>query len=586
MQERIKIGKPSQVFREFTWSDNLVMGRFREYLPSTLMSSGSGILINMVDTLVVGRLIGGNALAAVSLAAPFFVVIRMIIKMLSVGIGTNMSIYIGKNDESGMERCKRANRLIMLYGFVFILLSQVLIGWMIMTSYSITPDERAMVWTYMVFSMAGKPFYLVSSICNKNLQVYGRMKSITRLTLLEQVINLVGDIVLVRFAKMGIAGAGLATSVSQIVRACVTFGIVIRTTDMMKTKRVSCGKEIGSILKAGLPSGQSVGQNALQQWFLSLVMLNAVGMEGVAVKAVCSSCYNLMNIAIVAVSEAMRPVAGVMYGARDYRGGWLLLRDAMGIAFIGAGLFEVLFELFPAQTLNLYGIGQPTARQIAILRIYCSYFVLNAFIGPLQTHLTATRQSRQASILTALNGVFVFVPTVLLLLALIGGHHIFWAYPINALAAAGYGLWIVRREMDRLRAEGDPANDAIVYISLRPQDGVLLSERVEEFADRMEFSRRIAMKMGVVVEELTMAIKEKSPDAHIDMILRQEKKENSLILVSFDDGSPIHFDTEDEKCEVPDRLRMIVLMADSLKHQSIVGLNYLTMTFALDEAVA
>lgn len=583
MQERIKIGKPSQVFREFTWSDNLVMGRFREYLPSTFMSSGSGILLNMVDTLVVGRLIGGNALAAVSLAAPFFVVIRMIIKMLSVGIGTNMSIYIGKNDESGMERCKRANRLIMLYGFVFILLSQVLIGWMIMTSYSITPDERAMVWTYMVFSMAGTPFYLVSSICNKNLQVYGRMKSITRLTLLEQVINLVGDIVLVRFAKMGIAGAGLATSVSQIVRACVTFGIVIRTTDMMKTKRVSCGKEIGSILKAGLPSGQSVGQNALQQWFLSLVMLNAVGMEGVAVKAVCSSCYNLMNIAIVAVSEAMRPVAGVMYGARDYRGGWLLLRDAMGIAFIGAALFELLFEAFPVQTLTLYGIAQPTARQISILQIYCSYFVLNAFIGPLQTHLTATRQSRQAAILTALNGVFVFAPAVLLLLALVGGHHIFWAYPINALAAAGYGLCVVRRELNRLKAESDPANDLIVYISLRPQDGMLLSERVEEYADQMGFGRMTAMKMGIVVEELTMTVKEKSPDARIDMILRQDQQENRLVLVSFDDGLPIRFNAEFKTGEAPDRLRMIALMSDSLRHQSIVGLNYLTMTFALDE---
>ena len=48
MQDRIKIGKPSQVFREFTWSDNHVMGRFREYLPSTLVSSGSGILLNTV----------------------------------------------------------------------------------------------------------------------------------------------------------------------------------------------------------------------------------------------------------------------------------------------------------------------------------------------------------------------------------------------------------------------------------------------------------------------------------------------------------------------------------------------------------
>ena len=99
MQEHIKIGKPSQIFREFTWSDNLVMGRLREYLPSTLLSSGSGILLNMVDTLVVGRLIGGNSLAAVLLAAPFFVVIRMIIKVLSVGIGTNMSTLSKGRDE-------------------------------------------------------------------------------------------------------------------------------------------------------------------------------------------------------------------------------------------------------------------------------------------------------------------------------------------------------------------------------------------------------------------------------------------------------------------------------------------------------
>ncbi len=185
--------------------------------------------------------------------------------------------------------------------------------------------------------------------------------------------------------------------------------------------------------------------------------------------------------------------------------------------------------------------------------------------------------------MTALNGVFVFAPAVLLLLALVGGHHIFWAYPINALAAAGYGLCVVRRELNRLKAESDPANDLIVYISLRPQDGMLLSERVEEYADQMGFGRMTAMKMGIVVEELTMAVKEKSPDARIDMILRQDQQENRLVLVSFDDGLPIRFNAEYKTGEAPDRPRMIALMSDSLRHQSIVGLNYLTMTFALDE---
>lgn len=580
MEKIIKVEKPKQVFRAFNQTDKLVAGRLREYLPSTLMGGASGVLFNMVDTVVVGRLIGGNALSAVSLANPFFVVIRMIIKMLSIGIGTCLSLNIGQNDEMRLERCKRANRLIMIYGFLFICLSQVLIGWMIMSSYSLAADDRSLVWAYMVSSMAGTPFYLISAICNVDLQVYGKMKSIARLTIMEQIINLTGDILLVRFAGLGIAGAGLATSIAQITRAIVTFSLLNRQTDIMKTRKVPCGHEIKAILSAGLPGAQSIGQNALQQWILSLVMVNAVGMDGVAVKAVCSSCYNLMNIAITAVNEAMRPVAGVMYGARDYRGGRMLLKNAMKYAFLGAALFEALFELFPGQTLALYGIAEPSVKQIAILRIFCSYFVLNAFISPLQTYLTATRQSRQASVLTALNGVFVFTPVVLLLGRLLGGVHIFWAYPVNALVAACYGLYVCREASRTDRQNRNRRDDPLVCVSLRPQDGIILSQTLEDYVTHLGIDRRTARHIGLVVEELTMYIKENAPDANIDMVLKQDG--NRLVLVSFSDGAPMKFPTEVQNPDIPDHSRMLALMASTLNYRYIVGLNYLTAEFAMD----
>lgn len=562
-------------------TNRLLSERIRNYLPSVLLTNSSALVFPLVDTLIVGNLIGGEALAAVSLSAPIFVVSSIFTKILSAGLSKSLSIYLGKNDKDGINRCYQANRFILIFGFLFNLLSQIPIAALVISTYSFKTNDYGMVWAYFLGSMIGAPFDFVKSICVYNLRAFGKMKNLARLTIGIHLINLTGDIVLIRFCNLGVYGAGLATSISQVVFGIASFLLVRKHTDINKFEKTPWFGEMKKILQTGFPNALRVAYNAAQSWLLSCVVLYSLDLDGMAAKAACTSCYNILSIMFRSISDATQPLAGVLHGAEDKTGSRNLIRMALISSVSITLLLELLIEIFPATVLSMYGIKAPTAEQIAILRIFCSFIFLSAGINQIIDYFTCVRKSTWASVLTTLNGAPVFLPMLVLLSVTLGGVYIWFAYLFTALIAGTASVYYLSKYLrTELPAKKIDGND--FSLSILPEDGVEVSHLLFDHFNAVGADPKTANHMAVFLEEMTMYIRDNNPNAQIDITIREKESEFTILL--FDNGKHRDYKFELENQELYDRLRVARLISSDVFYRNVLDLNYVSASFAKKSA--
>lgn len=356
-----------------------------------------------------------------------------------------------------------------------------------------------------------------------------------------------------------------------------SFILVFKYTDINKVEKQPWIKELKMIFKAGIPRGLQIGLNALQSWVISCVVLYALDMNGLAAKAACSSCFSVVSILFRSVSEVMQPLAGVLHGAEDKEGSKKLINISLILAVSLTLICQTLIELFPGAVLFAYGIKSPDANQIAVLRIFCSFFFLNAGINLITDYFSSVLESGVASLLTSPNGSPVFIPILLALNFTLGGVYVWYAYLFTAIIAGTAAIILLRKHI-RTKLIVEKTQTKEWYLSIFPEDGITISDLVVQNFGENDNNKKIAFHMGVFLEELTMYIRENNPVAEIDISIKE--KENEFVILLFYNGVHRDYAFELENVELFDRLRVARLMSSEVLYRNVLGLNYVSASFA------
>lgn len=173
-------------------------------------------LYNMVDTIVVGKGIGDNALAAVgSTGASNFLVLGFIIGLTS-GFSILMAQAYGAGD---IDRLKRTLGMSYLLAAVFaVLVTAVsMLGTGALLRLLQTPEEMfSDAYIYIIIIFAGIPFTVGYNLFASVLRSVGDSKTPLYAMIISSLANVALDVILVMGAKIGVAGAAIATVVSQL----------------------------------------------------------------------------------------------------------------------------------------------------------------------------------------------------------------------------------------------------------------------------------------------------------------------------------------------------------------------------------
>lgn len=348
-------------------------------------------LYNTADAVVVGRFVGTKALAAVggstgqitNLIVNFFVA-------LASGATVIIARYYGAKNKKDLNDTLHTAAALSIVGGILttiagIALAPVLLE-MMKTPADVMPDSV----TYLRIYFAGIIFVFIYNVGSAILRAVGDSTRPLYFLIVCCFINIFLDILLVVGFNMGVAGAAIATVISQVVSAILIIHALIKSTDMyrLEPKKIRFHKFLlMSIITIGLPAGiQSIMYNISN--IIIQTSLNDLGTDTMAAYTAFGKIDAIYWMISGAFSVSIITFIGQNYGAGKYDRMKKSVKVCLLLDFIASLLVSALLLFLGQYLLQLFTTDPEVIRiGMEIIRIIAPSYVLFIFIEILSSAL-------------------------------------------------------------------------------------------------------------------------------------------------------------------------------------------------------
>lgn len=325
-------------------------------------------LFNSADVAVVGQFSGDAALTAVGSCVALVGIFINLLAGLSVGPNAVLAILIGQNERKKIGAALHTT--ITFGGLMGILL--LLAGWLVARPVLVlsgTPEsviDEALLYIRIYF--VSVPFMLIYNFGSAVLRSFGDSRRPMWYLLLSGVVNVILNLVLVIFAKLGVAGVAIATVISNMLSASMALSHLHRRTDefCFCIRRMHIDKMIlKRILQIGIPSGIQGAIFSVSNVFIQ-GGINSFGESAIAGSSLALNFEYFTYDIASAFAQATVTFTGQNYGAGNLQ----RCKKIFGIAMLFGIVFtEILSVIFIIWSDFFIGIYTPSATIAAFARI-------------------------------------------------------------------------------------------------------------------------------------------------------------------------------------------------------------------------
>ncbi len=298
-------------------------------------------LYNLTDAIWVSGL-GPNALSAVGLFFPFFMLAISLSIGLGVGGSSAVSRYIGAKNKEGADNVASHTIVCMVILTIFFTFPFLLFSRSLFSALG-AGDALEMTQTYAQIMFGGSFFLFFIHISNALLRGEGDAKRPMITMLAGSVINIILDPIFIYVFGFGVAGAAWASIVSMALVSCILFYWLFFDKNIYLTftfRGFSFKKDILlDILKVGLPSSISQMSMSVMMLLINFILTRVAGTDGVAI---LMSGWRIVMIAILpilGIATALVSVCGAAFGAKEFEKLEISFNYALKMGII----IEVLF---------------------------------------------------------------------------------------------------------------------------------------------------------------------------------------------------------------------------------------------------
>lgn len=304
---------------------------------------------NIVDTMIVGRFVGVNALAAVGSTSS----IMFCVQGLATGLTTGFGVVISQT--YGAKNSKRLRHHVAMSSYLSIILVVVLTGVLLLGNQPLlrimnTPEEIfAGAATYLGIIFAGFFATIGYNLFAAVLRAIGDSKTPLYFLVLSSVLNIVLDLLFVIAFRMGVAGVAYATVIAQAVSAVLCYIYMKKKypeiMNAQEDEKAFSSRSAYKLMGMGIPMALQFSITALGTMIVQSA-LNLLGETTIAAYAAAQKLQGLIGQPYVALGTAMATYCGQNAGANNYdrikdgiKKGMLLLVASVAITFLFARLF-------------------------------------------------------------------------------------------------------------------------------------------------------------------------------------------------------------------------------------------------------
>ncbi len=430
-----------------------------EFSVPAVIGSAVMALYNVVDRLFIGRGVGPDAMAGLTLTFPYMMVLASFGVLFGVGSGALISIRLGEGRRDEAEKLLgQAVALKMLF-VVFPMLALVFLDrtilWFGGNAISI-PYAR----DYLRIVLWGNVFAHLGFGLGNFMRAEGHARKSMYCMLIGAGANVVLDPIFIFGFGMGIRGAAWATNLSMLLAACYGLAHFLGPDCVVRLHarniRVWLWR-LWPVLAIGLsPFFLHLIASFVQVGFNHAFRIWSASPEAATVALAVSGTINglllFVLMPVFGLTQGMQPIVGYNYGAGNYVRVARVFKLAMVAATVVSTIGALFCLLFAGPVATAFTRDPAMHAQLKwATRVFCLAF---PFIGaPITstTYFQAIGRPKVAIVLSVMRQALILIPLIFLLPRFLGVRGIWFAPPISDLLSAGVSMTVVAFELRRLK---------------------------------------------------------------------------------------------------------------------------------------
>lgn len=425
-----------------------------KYVLPTMLSNVAFLMFTIVDGIFVGHGVGTHALGAVNMVMPFVQIVDALYMLTTIGGITITAIRLGRGDVDG------ANAAFMhaLTGTLLFTVLLCVIGTcltepvlaLLGADGAYHDLAKDYLFWYSVFILPAGLSVTLQGFCRND----GSPVLVSAAVLVSTALNIFGDWLLIFPLKMGMAGAAIATGVSQTVTFLIVLSHFLRRKGQL---RIQAFRPEGALWRKiavrGLP--ECIAQFATPMTTLWMNRMLFARFGDMAINAYSIICYvaSFSVGVFFGTSEGLQPLIGQSYGAKDEEEMKYYFHAGLAINFVGGAVIYLLLILFGESVCSLFGTDAETlAYTVHVMPQYAWGFIVMSFNLMVSSYFYSTKRSRQADVVNLLRSFILNTAVILLLPRLFGANVIWHAFGIfEALVLVVAVLLLKRSERNGIQ---------------------------------------------------------------------------------------------------------------------------------------
>ncbi len=422
------------------WGKTDIKKLYLKILLPTLLGMVSAIVVTITDGYFVGQYAGSDALAAVNIAAPLFLIATAFALMFGVGSSVVASVHMSQG------KIKIANinitQAIIASELLFTILSLFVFFNSEQVSVWLGATERLLplVEIYVRIITLSLIFFMMENLGMFLIRLDGSPNFAMMCTVVPAVINVIADYLLVAQWNMGIEGAVIATAVSFTIGGLMALSYLLFFSRTLRLYRLRLtmrnlrlmARNVGYMVRLGFAAFLGEGAIAVMMFVGNSVFMTYYNEDGVAAYSVVCYYFPIIFMINNAISQSAQPIISYNYGASSYHRVTQAFRLTLSYAIIFAVLITIGVILFSPMMVSVfldssYPAYAIAAKGLPYFAIGYLFFAVNMmYMGYFQ----AIEDYRRANYLSVIRGYICLIVCFYTLPSLMGEIGVWLAVPI------------------------------------------------------------------------------------------------------------------------------------------------------------
>ncbi len=416
----------------------------------------SGAVLNVIDRIFVGS-VDEYALTAVGITMPLQVLQMAFVLLIGVGAASLISIKLGEGKpETANDILFLAFKYIFIsltaFSIIFLIFLDPILGFM-----QIPQSAYQMAKEYIVIIVVGGIIGLPGYCLSSPLRAVGKASVTMRIIIITTILNIILNPIFIYALNLGVAGAAIATVISQAVLTAYIIYYFARAKNLPAKLHFKKSGEntkglLLEILKVGSPSFYvQIFATAVNTYVNIQIVSYGTDLD-IGAFTIAATIFSVYNMLVNGIAQGNQPICGFNFGAKNYDRVYNSLKLSLIYSFI------LSTALFVACMLTPYILVRPFADSPALIdagMVATRWYMLMIPLMGLQLISSQYFQSIGKTVLTTilllLRYGLLLAPFIAILAPLMDITGIYIAYAASNFVAAVIAIFFIIKELFRLK---------------------------------------------------------------------------------------------------------------------------------------